>query len=1456
VTESKSQQKNKSCQQCGFGNSLVAKFCIECGERFVVSSGVDTALESDTISSTRTLETSPPAADPRSEIEKLLASLTPEQSSTHLARAIAKNRVQLKASGTAIPKATNPIMISLMESLKSLPSNEISARTAIVTALGRMGDPATLPPLLLVSKAQSKEVRQAVAIALGSVRHPLSAYLLIPMLQDGSSRVRQASFQALIQLIQPNTIDSILVACLCSQTLRTLMVETLRLVTETKRFAFFDLLRTAHMDGQPELGTVANWLRFEFSKELAAPRPNALPKATKENRPPIANPVNSRGSQTKGSPHGESPHSRNNGNGTPKVSDNQSSISDIFNWDHDSNPEITSSSSNTNGTETAAQNSNQQKPTNNRQPRASDSPVATNVSDKFDEYASDVMLADSDADIDFFNVMTESFSSDPEINHLTEANDSTFELDFASNGSQTSMSLSGLLAAPEFPRIPPAAMPQRPTMPAFQPNSRMLNTPPPFNLTGSSPLIPAFTNYPLQPAMGGFPMPPMMVGPSMPPSAVNYSTQSIGGHQETATPPALNIAVTTDNSNHQSPIATLTGTIDSHQDEADFATVEKARAEKAKAKSTARLAAARTTAFQAMHKDAEEIPKSLPRLINKKVSKLMMTPSTKIDEIIEQIKHLGATGSPTVLSTISTYCQKPAKVIREACADALGDVPHQGSALLLLKLLADSSGTVAEAAVKSLMKLDQEPTRPVLLAAGLCGSSLRTVISAGVESSTDENKPEWEKYLLEVIRGDDTEATAFAISLLARIAGETHLEIFQRLASDPAPVIRAAAIEALSRTQAKRAISQINNALEDNDATVRAQAAMSVATMYSPRSIELLQKLVFDDNLVVRRNAAQSMSKIDESDLSKTIAKALDQETDATTVEYLLAALQRNGGEGSLPILQRYIEGEGSQFREQATKALRKLKIPASVPIFRRLLDDHTPALRRQSIEQLAVLKSESVLPRLREMLKQDPDETVRSACARALGDFGDSTSLHLLEEALEDHPLVRLQCVIALGRLGQASAGSIMLGLLQDSQPEIRYQAVRALAQLKLEGTEESIQALMNDSDEMVRRGAEQSLQDLGMTTAQIRKKKIYRRVSSIAVRFAPSAFVGVIPGGSKVLLTLIFLVISVGGYFTFGNLRLFATGGEKLRAGRVTAVGISGSTKTAAVLRHRGVLDIWSVAESKLVDRVQAPRSAIGLFCEESGGVLLNSQTYLTRLDPKSDYSEVEAQTIKFDAAPSALYFHQKSNSICAFFAAAGTTKLRVIDASTLKETKTFTISGEFSRSCVVSPDYSLAMMVEPSGNITLCDLKTGEVVHASAKQMTGSDSMGTVYGITFTDDMKYVCFCTEKSFLALTVSGMELVKNLPSPDGYSFIAGQPVPGTSDVVVMSSVGKIYRFSKDFKETTESAIEQTSLSNMFDISAMGTGGDLMIVANSEETGFDVFSSIEEKILIAGLEKP
>ena len=228
----------KSCSQCGSESPVAAKFCPECGERFVAA----IASEASGTSAAVLVDASQTTNDPKATFEAYVASLQPEEASSKLTSLIGMNRAQLKSQGVPLPKATNPILVSLMDSLKALPSSEISARIAIVTALGRMADPAVLPPLLLVTGAQSKDVRRATAIALGSIKHPLSAYLLLPMLLDGSSRVKQAAFQGLIQLNQPHTMESILAACPCSKSLRSLVVETLRLVSDSKRSEFFGRL--------------------------------------------------------------------------------------------------------------------------------------------------------------------------------------------------------------------------------------------------------------------------------------------------------------------------------------------------------------------------------------------------------------------------------------------------------------------------------------------------------------------------------------------------------------------------------------------------------------------------------------------------------------------------------------------------------------------------------------------------------------------------------------------------------------------------------------------------------------------------------------------------------------------------------------------------------------------------------------------------------------------------------------------------------------------------------------------------------------------------------------------------------------------------------------------------------------------------------------------------------------
>jgi hypothetical protein len=272
-------QVTRSCSQCGTGNQSAAELCCICGESLTAANTPNTVAVADEQIVSRDHETRH-SVSPRAALERLLLSMTPDQAASRLNELILMHRRQLKSHGDPLPSVNNPVVGALLKSLTVLPPQEISARTAIVNAMGQMEDPSALSPLFLTADAPSKEVRKATAKALGCIKHPLSACLLLRMLQDSSTRVSQAAFQSLIRLDQPHTSEVILAACLSSRLFRKRILEIVRLISDRKRDAFFMRILESQTDNQPELKIVANWLRFEFGYTLS---PDCIPN---ESTPP------------------------------------------------------------------------------------------------------------------------------------------------------------------------------------------------------------------------------------------------------------------------------------------------------------------------------------------------------------------------------------------------------------------------------------------------------------------------------------------------------------------------------------------------------------------------------------------------------------------------------------------------------------------------------------------------------------------------------------------------------------------------------------------------------------------------------------------------------------------------------------------------------------------------------------------------------------------------------------------------------------------------------------------------------------------------------------------------------------------------------------------------------------------------------------------------------------------
>ena len=1498
----------------------------------------------------------------------------------NLGQCIAPARNRLKELRQTIPPASSDAVAPLMGRLQTFLPDDITARIELIEALGRTRDPVVLRALLLVAGAGSKHVRRAVAVALSGINHTLSAYILLPMLEDPSSRVRNSAIQALIYINQPHCAEVIVSACLGNRDLKRIAFDTVQRLRPIQRDSFIHRISQVNPGGAK---TASDLIREFRAVADSLPSANLTDADVRQNeqRPFSNEPVKSSFSDPRSLERWTNADSTGQRAYSPDVSTG-SGLEGLRQTDRERDFRgrvPAASETNAPGPLSAAADATSAPRPNDRMP-ASESgfsgsqpgPVKVNAEEfvnqgmdlssmddlTLNRLMSDlvpqnegVRSSDSIADFRFFesvstnlndsragwqspensvfdyNPVDEERFSDTQTLSTQNTNSSEFSMPQLSSrgfgsGATAPVPSSGS-SATWNPQSSSSAAIQVAAMRAAnafagdpsQSGSHLFNSPQSFPASSTGPGWPAGPQshlgpqphfapqafpgphaYPgmAQPSFPGYgpqhfpqmyaPMPPMAYpGPPfqmpqfgsgamnpaqdlMTRSAAEISTmsqpqvatQSSGGSAQNTPesvaplsedvlinggtmleipmlPQAGAIVATTDSQSAAPVELVVNSTI--KIDESELA-LKKAQNER----NLERLRQARDHAFRALLDVPESITGVAPRLISKKITKLLTTPATDHGQIKLQLVALGKTGSPQVLETLASFCQKPAKEIRISCAEALGMIRHQGAVVQLLKFLGDKSGTVIETALKSMISLQEKAVYPVVLAAGLVNSSLKTIVAGSIENLGEEYKPAWEQQLLACLKLDDPDLVAFSIQLLVKLTGVTHVDLFMTFAASTEPVIRAAAVEALVKTGAKKVIGTINDAMTDDDPSVRTQAAIAVGTLYSPRSIELLGKMLNDSNLTVRRSAAQSAAKIDESDLGDSIVAALSTETDQIVIEYLLEALNKNGGKNAYSLLVQFVEGSDTELREIALKALRKLKLQESAPVFTRLLDDKHPHIRKQAIEQLTLLKVNGAIPRLKQMVKADTDEHVRGACARALGDLQDKTSLDLLEAALEDHAVVRFQAVLALGKIGNSAAAPSLLALLKDSQPEIRYQAVRAIGQLKLEGSEEHIEPLLQDPDVMVRRGAEQTLQEFGFTASQIRRKRLQKSFTRVMLALSPSYLGALLPGKGGSMVAAMSMLLIGGGVWLLSNLGSMVSGSSSLPVTRVAAVAVSSSQKRAFVLRKLDVFDIWSTDDGSMITRLKAPAGVTSVIPESEGGVLLIGSDFLTRLDASTNYNLLQGKTLKLDGPPLATYYHSKTNALCLFEKKDTGVQLRSINAATLDESKKWTIGAEFAENCIVSPDLKYAACLRIDGTLTFCELESGKLMTANVAKLANRTSLGRTLGLSFSDDMTYFAFCGTEGLYCLKVSNMSLVKKVA--DSRVYVTVLPVPGTSNLMFVVENGSLLTLSDELKTMTDARLETLGEINGFD-----PGGELLISGSADERGVAIYSIKEKKIV-------
>jgi HEAT repeat protein len=168
--------------------------------------------------------------------------------------------------------------------------------------------------------------------------------------------------------------------------------------------------------------------------------------------------------------------------------------------------------------------------------------------------------------------------------------------------------------------------------------------------------------------------------------------------------------------------------------------------------------------------------------------------------------------------------------------------------------------------------------------------------------------------------------------------------------------------------------------------------------------------------------------------------------------------------------------------RRRATEELARLREPRSTPALIVAMSDQDPGVRAGAARALGLLRVPDGVKELTRVLREDPEPQVRQSAAVALGFIGDGSAGGPLAAALSDgDAATRLAAVQALSTLrSPAGVPALTESLKSPSQP-LRRAAALALGEIGDASAAPALRPLLKDADPAVQGAAAQALGRLG---------------------------------------------------------------------------------------------------------------------------------------------------------------------------------------------------------------------------------------------------------------------------------------------------------------------------------------------------------------------------------------
>ncbi len=423
--------------------------------------------------------------------------------------------------------------------------------------------------------------------------------------------------------------------------------------------------------------------------------------------------------------------------------------------------------------------------------------------------------------------------------------------------------------------------------------------------------------------------------------------------------------------------------------------------------------------------------------------------------VFPAIDVLGRSGDARAVLALSQLLPNP--MYATEAARALGRTAEKAAVAPLAKLLSSPAEAMVRVAAVSLMDLHKRHGEKY-------GDA--TAIEQAIHAACSEESIA--RRLAQALSGADPDEQSALSHMLGMVGGLSAVAPLTQLLEGPQSVAQAAAL-ALRRL-GQESDARALQTLRKGDSQSR-RALLPV--VYRSAATEAVVACLSDPDPMVRTLACDALSRIGNPAAVEPLFSLL-KDKHPGVAQAAVAAIQSLGGDRTQKLAAEAVGSPSPTVRRAGLRILSYFGGANAVPLFLAALKDGDDRVRDAAIGGLPFLEDRAGLDALFDVTRSDAPRA-RAAAMRALGfAVGDMRIEATLLRGMEDaDEWVRYYACQALGRLGVQHSVEKLAERLADDAGQVRVAAVEALSHLGTPRAAELLVAAARSREEDVRRAA-----------------------------------------------------------------------------------------------------------------------------------------------------------------------------------------------------------------------------------------------------------------------------------------------------------------------------------------------------------------------------------------------